>query len=70
MKNEVHLEIISRKEAESIDKYVRGYGDQVIWSPNTSVIDTKLILEHMVKEIKGLNPNFKLHKNTKYLKNI
>ena len=68
MKNKVHLELISMKEAKEIDKNATGYGDKVIWSPHTSVIDTKVILNHMLKEIQNINPNFKIHKNTKYIK--
>jgi hypothetical protein len=39
------------KEALKIDSYVRGFGDEVIWSPHTSVVDTKAIMKYMVKEI-------------------
>ena len=67
-RNKVHLEMISMKDAHKIDNMVRGYGEEVIWSPHTSVIDTKLILNHMVKEIERINPNFKMLKGTQYLK--
>jgi hypothetical protein len=64
------LTLISNKEAREIDQYVRGYGNEVIWSPHTSVVDTKAIMKYMVKEIEDLNPSFKIYKDTQYIKKV
>lgn len=41
LKNGVELHMISMNEAKKIDHMARGYGDEVIWSPTTSVVDSK-----------------------------
>jgi hypothetical protein len=43
--------MISMSEARKIDTMITGYGDQAIWSPTTSVVDTKAIMKYMVKEL-------------------
>jgi len=54
LKNKVELELISAEEARKIDPMVRGYGKEFIWSPTTSVVDskgiTKLLAEDMEKD--------------------
>lgn len=39
LKNGVDLELISREEALEREPTIRGAGDQVIYSPSTSVMD-------------------------------
>jgi L-2-hydroxyglutarate oxidase LhgO len=41
LKNKVELHLISNAEARKIDPMVRGYGREFIWSPTTSVVDSK-----------------------------
>ena len=49
LRNKIKVEMITMDEARKIDPMVRGYGNEVIWSPTTSVVDTKTIMKHMVK---------------------
>ena len=37
--NGVELEVISRKEALKMEPTLRGFGDEVIYSPSTCVMD-------------------------------
>jgi L-2-hydroxyglutarate oxidase LhgO len=45
LKNKVELHLISRQEALKIDPMVRGYGSEFIWSPTTSVVDSKALVK-------------------------
>lgn len=58
--------MITMNEARKIDNLVTGYGNEAIYSPTTSVVNPPVIMQHMVKEIKQMNPNFNLHLSTKY----
>ena len=44
LKNKVELHMITSEEARKIDPMVRGYGKEFIWSPITSVVDSKAIV--------------------------
>ena len=48
--NKVPLEMISDEEARKIDSNVRGYGREFIWSPTTSTVDTKSVIQFMARE--------------------
>jgi L-2-hydroxyglutarate oxidase LhgO len=51
LKNKVHLELISADEARKIDPMVRGYGKEFIWSPTTSVVDSKGITKLLAEDL-------------------
>jgi L-2-hydroxyglutarate oxidase LhgO len=53
LKNKVELHLISDAEARKIDPMVRGYGREFIWSPTTSVVDSKGITEKFAEELEG-----------------
>ena len=53
LKNKVELHLISDTEARKIDPMVRGYGREFIWSPTTSVVDSKGITEKFAEELEG-----------------
>ena len=36
-------------------------GTEVLWSPNTAVVDIQACLASVDRETRGLNPNYKLH---------
>jgi hypothetical protein len=42
--------MISVEEARKIDPLVRGYGKEFIWSPTTSTVDTKSVIQYMARE--------------------
>jgi L-2-hydroxyglutarate oxidase LhgO len=46
-KNKVELHLISAAEARKIDPNVRGFGKEFIWSPHTSSVNSKLLINHM-----------------------
>ena len=51
LKNKVELHLISDKEARKIDPMVRGYGREFIWSPTTSVVDSKALTQLLAKDL-------------------
>ena len=55
-------------EARKKDSMVRGYGNEAIWSPTTSVVDTKAIMKHMKLNLLDKHKNFNVHHGAKYIK--
>jgi L-2-hydroxyglutarate oxidase LhgO len=53
LKNKVELHLITAAEARKIDPMVRGHGREFIWSPTTSVVDSKGITEKFAEELEG-----------------
>lgn len=45
--------MISREDAMKIDPMVRGFGKEFIWSPTTSVVDSKALVKDIAKDIEG-----------------
>jgi len=43
--------MISREDAMKIDPMVRGFGKEFIWSPTTSVVDSKALVKDIAKDI-------------------
>jgi len=41
LRNKVDIKLISMKEAREMEPSLTGFGDQAIYSPTTSVMDTK-----------------------------
>lgn len=51
MKNGVKLEMVSRDDALKMEPTLDGYGDQVIYSPTTSVMDTPFALKTLTESL-------------------
>lgn len=51
LKNGVELELIQRKTALKMEPTLRGYGDEVIHSPHTSVMDTAQAMTHLTETL-------------------
>lgn len=49
LKNGVQLELISRSEALKMEPTLRGFGEQVIYSPTTAVMETQIALDFLMK---------------------
>lgn len=62
--------MISRKDALKIDPLVRGYGEDFIWSPTTSVVDSKALVKYLAKELESTNTNITIMRNSKYMKSL
>lgn len=45
--------MISKAEAAKIDPMVRGFGSEFIWSPNTSVVDSKALVKYLAKDLEA-----------------
>jgi|LakMenE01Jun11ns_1017448.scaffolds.fasta_scaffold8385771_1 L-2-hydroxyglutarate oxidase LhgO len=45
LKNGVQLELINRSEAIKMEPTLRGFGEQVIYSPTTAVMETQIALD-------------------------
>lgn len=61
--------MIPLKEARKIDAMVRGYegANEVIWSPTTSVVNSKQIISHLANRTETENPNLKIYRGTQFL---
>ena len=54
--------MMSIEEARKREPYITGQdGSEVLWSPNTSVVDSITCLKQVYKEVQEMNPNFKMH---------
>ena len=49
--NKVELHMISAAEARKIYGLVRGYGNEFIWSPTTSVADAKSLCKILANDL-------------------
>jgi L-2-hydroxyglutarate oxidase LhgO len=47
--------LISSEEARKIDPMVRGFGKEFIWSPSTSVVDSKALVKKMAEDLEALD---------------
>lgn len=64
LKNGVELELISRDDAVKMEPTLAGFGDQVIFSPSTCVMD----IHEAMKRVESILPsNVTLHKNAELL---
>ena len=59
LKNKVDLHLISKAEAKKIDPMVTGYAGatEFIWSPTTSVVDSKSVVRHLGIKLEKENSN-------------
>ena len=51
LKNQVNLKMVSMAEARSMEPSLVGFGSEAIYSPTTSVIDTKQALKAFKDEL-------------------
>ena len=49
--NGIDIQLMRRSEAMKLEPLLRGYGEDVIWSPSTSVADPKQVLNCISKEL-------------------
>ena len=49
--NRIDIQLMSRKEAMKREPLLRGYGEEVLWSPTTSVADPKQVIHCLSEEI-------------------
>ena len=66
LKNGVELHLIDRQEALKMEPTLRGYGDVVIYSPTTAVMETQVALDCLMRQLNEL-PNFKAETGVKYI---
>jgi len=60
--NGVELEMVNIEEARKKEPRLTGQdGSEVLWSPNTAVVDSLACLKQVYEEVQAMNPNFKLH---------
>ena len=62
--NGVDLKIISRQEALEMEPALTGFGDEVIYSPTTAVMDINQAMDHMAKTLPS---NVTLVKNSQLM---
>lgn len=70
LKNKVELNMISASEARKIDPFVKGYGNEFIWSPTTAVVDSKALVQGMANDIitRNTGAQVSLLTNKQYVK--
>lgn len=52
IKNGINVQLMSREQALKKEPLLRGFGNEVIWSPNTSVANSKQLIKCVSEEIK------------------
>jgi len=57
--------MISKAEAVKIDPMVRGFGSEFIWSPTTSVVDSKALVKYLAKDLES-NGKVEVLRGTQY----
>jgi L-2-hydroxyglutarate oxidase len=58
-------------EARKIDPMITGQdGSEVLFSPNTAVVDIHACLRSVNQQVSDTNPNYKLHYGQHFLKQI
>ncbi|TNV78279.1 hypothetical protein FGO68_gene4483 [Halteria grandinella] len=66
LKNGVKLEMITAEEARKIDPMVKGYGKEFIWSPTTSVVNSKALVKQMAEDL-SQNPNIEIKTGVSFI---
>ena len=62
IRNGVELEMMPIEEARKREPMLTGQdGSEVLYSPNTAVVDIHACLKSIHEEVSGVNPNFKVH---------
>lgn len=68
LKNKVDIKIISMDEAKHMEPTLIGYGSECIYSPTTSVMDTKVALAALKNEL--ISWGVEIQHETQFIKRI